>query len=78
MERIEVYKSGGSIHFIDNENDIEGRIQLEYGEHGGEKYPYVDYVELDDEDDNEKYLLADSYATYFDNNLELILDAKEL
>lgn len=78
-KNIEVYKSGKLLHFVDYENNIEGTIYISYGDHGGEEYMYIDYIEFsDDNGEKDTWSLAEYYINYFDDNLGLLLNAKEL
>jgi hypothetical protein len=78
MDNIEIYKSNRSIYFIDNDNGIEGSIIVGYGDHGGEIYAYVSHVEFVDDSDDDVWALDEDYTNYFDKNIELVLNAKEL
>jgi hypothetical protein len=78
MDNIEIYKFNRSIYFIDNDNGVEGSIIVGYGNHGGEIYAYVSHVEFVDDSDDDVWALDEDYTNYFDKNIELVLNAKEL
>lgn len=68
IENIEFYRSRTRYYFIDHDTEVEGEIKLGYENHGGETYPYVDYVETDCGDYS-----GDTYEELFEKHLDLIL-----
>lgn len=78
MDNIEIYKWNRSIYFLDKEKSIEGSIIIGYGNHGGEIYAYVSHVEFENDSDDDVCALDEDYTNYFDKNIDLVLNAKEL
>ena len=78
MDNIEIYKWNGSIYFLDKEKSIEGSIIIGYGNHGGEIYAYVSHVEFENDSNDDVWALDEDYTDYFDKNIDLVLNAKEL
>ncbi len=78
MENIEVYRFSNKVYFIDNDSEIEGVVVLGYGNHGGEVYPYVSHVEIDDYKGATPDMWDEFYETYFEDRLDIILNANEL
>jgi hypothetical protein len=78
MENIEVYKFSNRVYFVDNDTKVEGTIVLGYGNHGGETYPYISHIEIEDYKGMDETECEEMYEAYLDNNLDKVLNAKKL
>lgn len=75
MENIVLYRYGNKYFFENTSNSDAGEICLAQGNHGGESYLYVDYVDL------ELHCLPDGLELYeelFEKNINEVLNAKHL
>ena len=71
---IEVYRHGIRYYFIDNDTQEEGEIYLGTGEHGGEYYKYVDYIDMFSAGSQTNEELYDTYKNWLYDHIDEILD----
>lgn len=81
-DQIEVYSSFAVGHrdyhviYKNGKNMFEGDIKIATGEHGGETYPYVDYIEweydVEPENNDEVEAFIESNLNDYLNNAEYI------
>jgi hypothetical protein len=73
MEKLKFYKSFSKYYFEIEDSFYSGKIILGKGNHGGEAYHYVDYLEWDDE----VHPNSEEIKNYIETNLYLILNNVE-
>lgn len=63
--------------FTSNDCLLEGEIIIAYGDHGGERYPYISHVEQssDDQMTDEQQEL---FEQYLEENINKVLEAKAI
>jgi hypothetical protein len=71
--QIDFYKYNGKYHF--ETEKYEGRIVIRTSEYRGEQHEYVSHIESQDDLSDEEY---DSLMDYMRNNINEILNAKQL
>lgn len=64
MNNIEFYRFGDDHYFIDNDNDVQGKIILSFGV----TYTIVSYIEFDQDDLEEE--VEQAYLNYISDHVE--------
>ena len=69
MNNIEFYRFGDDHYFIDNDNDVEGKIILQFGV----TYTVVSHIEFDQDDLEEA--VEEAYLNYISDHVEDVVHA---
>lgn len=73
MNNIEFYRFGFNHYFIDNDNDVEGKIILSYADHFGETHVGISHIEFDCDDLEEP--VEDAYLEYIKEHIDDVVHA---
>ena len=69
---LEFYRFGNGYYFIDNDTNVEGKIVIGEGNHGGETYAYVSHIEFDEELPE---TIEEEYEEYINNHIDDAISA---